>query len=228
MTMIRFLSRSGLGSLSFFGLAGGAIGVAAVTLAGAALPACGSNDHVNTDGGGSAAASDGGAMTTAGRVCGPDASTCSVGFCLAVGQNAMNVSGVCSSTCTDNAGCGEQGLCVVAGDAGQCYHACSTSTDCSGGVPCLWQAPLDAGICQPLPNTFCQDIGATSACNLCLGAHCCAEVTACAVDVTCAQSEGNAAASTPNATASALAACAADGGAGASCAAMCAPPSGDP
>jgi|CZKU01.1.fsa_nt_gi hypothetical protein len=215
MHLIRWMVGAGLGLLP---------------LAGAALAACGTNEHVNTDGGGAAA--DAGSIGTAGRLC-ADASACGASaFCMLLSDNSMNAVGLCSSGCSASAECGDQGVCVPEpkaadggpsplGSPGACFRACSAPADCSGGIPCIWQAPLDAAVCQPLPTSFCHDIGGANACNQCLGAHCCAEVTACAEDIACAKGETSPAQTTVNASARALADCAGDGGAGASCAAPC-------
>ena len=218
MNTIRWMVGAGLSSL-----------VVAVGAVGAALPGCGTSEHVATDGGNQAP--DANAPTTAGPIC-SDAATCASHFCLGVSENAQGAAGLCSAACVSNAECGAQGICVprpAAADGGAsamdgggaCFHTCSGPADCADGLPCIWEAPLEAGVCQPLPKTFCTDIGATNACDKCLGLNCCAQVTACAEDIACAQGETKPAQTSGNAAAQALADCAADGGAEASCAEAC-------
>jgi hypothetical protein len=199
---------------------------------------CGTSAYVNTDGG-TTSTSGGGTsgggtpdageqLATAGQLC-SDASTCASHLCLPLSANAQGANGLCSAACRSNADCGGQGICIPEpsraggplGDAGACYRSCSTSSDCAGGIPCIWQLPFDAGVCQPLPTTFCDDIAALGKCQQCLGKHCCLAVTACAEDVECGKSETNPALASGNAAAQAVAACLADGGDDASCAGEC-------
>jgi hypothetical protein len=105
--------------------------------------------------------------------------------------------------------CGGQGTCVpetVTADGGPstldaggaCFRTCAAASDCSDGIPCIWQAALDAGLCQTLPDrdTLCKGIAAASAaadggsaCETCLTTNCCAQVAACVEDVNCAELE---------------------------------------
>jgi hypothetical protein len=76
-------------------------------------------------------------------------------------------------------------------DAGACFPVCSGGAQCGGGLPCIWNPSLDAGICQPLPASFCKEIAAQGVCQQCLGALCCASLTACAEDVACLELESS-------------------------------------
>jgi hypothetical protein len=214
------------------------LGAAAATAA--TSSGCGTSAYVNTDGGtGATTTPDAGTpnagtpdageqLATAGQLC-SNASTCASHFCLLLSANAQDASGLCSTACRSNADCGEKGLCVPEpvehdgglGDAGACFPSCSASSDCASGTPCIWQLPFDAGICQPLPTTFCDDIAASGECQQCLGKHCCPAVTACAEDVECSKSEQTPGLASGNAAAQAVAACLADAGGDASCVSEC-------
>lgn len=190
----------------------------------ATLSGCGTSAYVNTDGGTTtpdAGTPDAGEqLATAGQLC-SNASTCASHFCLLLSANAQDASGQCSTACRSNADCDEKGICVPEpverdgglGDAGACFPSCSASSDCPSGIPCLWQAQFDAGLCQPLPAAFCADVAKGGNCPTCLAAtSCCSEVTVCAQDIECARSGTNAALAAGNAAALAVAACLADAG----------------
>jgi hypothetical protein len=210
---------------SLLSLSLGAAGATAAMSSG-----CGTSAYVNTDGGTTTTpgggTSDGGTpdageqLATAGQLC-SDASACASHLCLPIAANAQGAKGVCSSACRSNADCGEKGFCApepvekggVLGDAGACFPSCSASSDCPSGIPCIWQAPFDAGLCQPLPAAFCADVAKEGTCATCLlGTACCSEVTVCAQDIECAKSETNAALAAGNAAARAVAACLAEAG----------------
>jgi hypothetical protein len=191
---------------------------------------CGTSAYVNTDGG-TTTTPDGGTpdartpdageqLATAGQLC-SNASTCASHFCLLLSANAQDASGQCSTACRSNADCDGKGICVPEpvepdgglGDAGACFPSCSASSDCPSGIPCIWQAAIDAGLCSPLPAAFCADVAKGGDCPTCLaGTSCCSEVTACAQDIECAKSEMNAALAAGNAAARAVAACLAEAG----------------
>jgi hypothetical protein len=171
---------------------------------------------------------------------------CQSDLCLLVPPNLQNAPGQCSADCSSNQDCGGIGTCLTkqgtidggrsALDGGACYRTCSSASDCLDGIPCVWQAPLDAGLCQTLGLAcngstcaqrarLCDQIAASdagTACEACLGAKCCDEVVACASDVTCAKAETCAGTcssswqSSGSAAAQAVAACA-----NKSCAAEC-------
>ena len=208
------------------------LSLAAAAATAATSSGCGTSAYVNTDGGtttmADAGAADTGAvdagepLATAGQLC-SDASTCASHLCLPLAANAQGASGLCSTACRSNADCDKKGICVpepveprgVLGDAGACFPSCSASSDCPSGIPCIWQAQFDAGVCQPLPAAFCAHVAVAEGgtCATCLaGTSCCSEVTACAQDIECAKSETNAALAAGNAAARAVAACLADAG----------------
>ncbi|HEX4448430.1 MAG TPA: hypothetical protein VH044_16915 [Polyangiaceae bacterium] len=180
---------------------GGSLGVGIALVLGLVIgvTACGSSGHVNVGGSLDVDA----ALEPFGGVC-SSPSACSSGFCLHLGPNAQGSSGLCSATCSSTSDCGGQGYCLpetVTADGGAstldaggaCFHTCAAASDCMEGIPCIWQAKLDAGLCQTLTDqtTLCHGIGADAgtACESCLATSCCAQIAACVEDVPCAKLE---------------------------------------
>lgn len=170
----------------------------------ACVTACGTSAHYS---GGSALVADGSteAPQALGATC-TDGDGCTSGFCLEFppGANAEDAGGLCSARCQANADCGGNGYCLAERatadggpglDGGACYRTCSAATDCSDGIPCIWQARLDAGLCQPISpkGVLCGEYveAGLGPCETCLAnaANCCDQVAACVQDVPCAKLE---------------------------------------
>lgn len=164
------------------------MGAGVCALAGLLSSACGSSST-------SAATSDGGSGAARGAFGVPcsQSQDCQSLVCLRFTSNAEGASGICSALCSTGAQCGSAGACVAVSnvDAGACFPVCSGGAQCGGGLPCIWNPSLDAGICQPLPASFCKEIAAQGVCQQCLGALCCASLTACAEDVACLELESS-------------------------------------
>jgi hypothetical protein len=182
-------------------------GFLASGVAGLLASACGSSATTSTavtsppDGGLSDASS-----TTFGAPC-ARSEACSSKVCLLFTANAQQATGICSSFCSPGVStrgadsgpqttpgataCGSAGACIPVAvlDGGACYPTCSAASDCAGGLPCIWNQSLDAGLCQPVPLTFCTEIAPLGSCEKCLGVSCCGQVTACAEDVDCSKLE---------------------------------------
>jgi hypothetical protein len=199
----------------------------AATILGSA--GCGTSAHVDT---GTLQSHDAATTLGLGEVC-SSSPQCTSDFCLRLATNAQGAPGLCSAVCGKNEDCGDVGTCLsetVTADGGRspldggaCYKTCGATADCAAGIPCVWQAALDAGICQTLTTDLCARIAQSSPpCVACLANQCCGEVTACVEDVACAKLEtcsGNCASSwqaSGIATAQAVGSCAST-----RCAAVC-------
>jgi hypothetical protein len=203
------------------------MGMGVCALSGLLATACGSSSSVKPDAGSPEAG-----IVAFGGLC-SESQDCQSRVCLRFTANAEDASGICSALCATGMGCGSTGgacLPVSVVDAGACFPTCSDSTQCSGGLPCIWNPTQDAGICQPLPAAFCSEIAHQGTCEACLGASCCDSLTTCEEDLACSQLQAScsgqpACANTlqmsGNAAAQALGTCAA-----ASCAMACAPDAG--
>ncbi len=225
--------------------------LASGALSGLLASGCGSSSTTtaaSTAPGGDGGASDGavgeggvGAPNpgTFGALC-AESQACTSGVCLRFTSNAQQAAGICSMLCpttgsagaADDAGsgsgaCGGAGACVSVAvlDGGACYPTCSAAAECAGGLPCVWNQSLGAGLCQPLPLSFCTEIAALGSCEKCLGASCCGQVTTCAEDVGCSKLEaacpGNSACSSALQASGEVAAQALGSCAATSCAADC-------
>jgi hypothetical protein len=203
------------------GSSNGASTSAAMVDAGASADGASSPD-ASEDAGAGNAPTDGGI----GAACSmSERAPCASGVCLVVGDAGA---GLCSALCENTAQCGPGGACISPQSAdagGYCFRTCTGASGCIEGTPCLWSAPVDAGLCEPVSPTLCSDIASQGACQNCLGTMCCSAITACIEDVGCNQLEsacaGNPACAntlegSSNAAAKALGTCAAS-----SCAAAC-------
>jgi hypothetical protein len=68
-----------------------------------------------------------------------DANACDGEVCLALGDNAQSLPGMCSRRCTATGACESEGVCLGPLDDGEyyCFRSCLDSSSCYDGAVCL-------------------------------------------------------------------------------------------